>query len=792
MIKNYIKTAWRNLLRSKVYSLIAVIGLAIGLSVSVLLFWGVNDELVYDTGWSDNELIFRLNAKVKMGDNVYDTWTNTPAPIAASALKDFAGVEQAVRYQKSQMLITAGEEHLIEKGFAYTEPSFFNIFHIHFLNGNIKTALKDINNVVLSRDAAVKYFGSVNNASGKTMLLGEKQEPYTVSAVIENMPQHSSMRLDVLTSLNVVRKNFGGNGDWKTIDEDWGNFSFNTFFKLRPRVNPEILAKQLSAIHIKNNKYIRTGDVIYLLQPLNTLRLYNPDLSPSGIRSVKLFFIIGVLIIGIAAINYINLSTARATKRAKEVGLRRVVGANRKQLVMQFVTEFVLIFLISLALAAALMPVLTPLYKEISGKTYTIDYLQWTTLKIIGWVGFCTIVMASVYPAWVLSSFNPTAVLKSNFNKTAQGGWLRKCLVVVQFTFSIMLIICTVVISKQLRYIQAKNLGYNRQNVLMVNMNDRMGKQVQTVINELKNDENITDVTFSTDNLMEMGNSTDNINWPGKTNSNAHISPMEISANFTSLMQMRFAAGTGFTGTPADSAYYLVNESAARMMNLKNPVGTNINLWGRPGQIRGVLKDFNNGSLKTSIQPTIFGAARSAQYGGILYIKIKSGGAKDAVTKAEQVYHSINPVRPFDYQFMDENFEAMYRKETQTAKLFKAFAGVTILLSCLGLFGLAVFTAERRTKEIGIRKVLGASVQNISVLISKEFAWLVMIANIIAWPVAWYITHQWIQEFPYHTDISWWIFLISGMLSLLLAVITVSSQAIRAAVVSPVKSLKVE
>jgi putative ABC transport system permease protein len=792
MIKNYIKTAWRNLLRNKVYSLIAIVGLAIGLSVSILLFWGVNDELVYDTQFTDAPNIYRINAKIKMGDNNYDTWTGTPAPVAATALSNFPGVEQAVRYSGRQLLVTAGEKHIIEKNIAYTEPAFFDIFHIRFIKGSAMTALTGLNNMVLSNTESVKYFGSADNAFGKTMLLGEKQEPYTVSAIIEDMPERSSIRKDILLSLNVIRKNFGGNGKWKTIDEDWGNFGFSTFLKLKPGTNVPALIKKLNDLHVKSNGYVKPGDVSYIFQPLNTLRLYNPDLSPSGIKVVKIFTLIGILIILIAVINYINLSTARATKRAKEVGLRRVVGAGRPQLIIQFITEFVLIFLSSLCLAAIIIPMLVPVYQSISGKNYPINYWNASSLKIIGWVGLGTILMASVYPAWVLSSFSPIEVLKSAFNQTSKGGWLRKSLVVLQFTFSIMLIICTVVVSKQLHFIQTKNLGYNHNNVFLVQMNADMGRHLQTVLNDLKASKNIANVTFATDNLMAMESSTDNISWPDKTNAEAHITPMEVSANFTSTMQMRFADGDGFAGTPSDSAYYLVNESAVKMMGIKRPVGTLISLWGKPKQIKGVLKDFNNNSLKTNISPTIFSAAKSAEYGGVLYIKAQPELIKEAVSQAEKIYHTYNPVNPFDYQFMDDNFDAMYRKEIQTGRLFSAFAGVAVLLSCLGLFGLAVFTAERRTKEIGIRKVLGASIQNISVLISREFAWLVVTANVIAWPIAWYITHQWIQEFAYRIEISWWIFAASGMASLTLALLTVSSQAIKAAMVNPVKSLKVE
>ena len=792
MLKNYIKTAWRNLLRSRAYSLIAIIGLAIGLAVSILLFWGVNDELVYDTELPEAANIYRLNAKIKMDDSHFDTWTGTPAPIGAAALKNFPAVKRMVRLSGRQVLVNVGGQNAYEKDMAYTEPSFFQLFHIHIIEGDNRNPLEDMNNVVLSNSTAVKYFGSAKNAVGKTMTITEKQVPFTVSAVYEDMPLRSSVRKGLLLSLDVVRKNFGGNGSWKTIDTDWGNFNYTTFLEFAPGTNVDAVAKTLAQIHVKNNNYVKPGDVTFILQPLNTLRLYNPDLSPAGIKVVRLFMIIGVLIILIAVINYINLSTARATKRAKEVGLRRVVGADRKQLIVQFIAEFILIFLAALILAFILIPAFVPLYKSISGKEYTIDYWQLSTLKIIAWTGFGTILLASVYPAWVLSSFNPTEVLKATFNAPAKGGWLRKGLVVLQFTFSITLIISTVIISKQLYFIQHINLGYNKENTFTISVNKQLGDHLPAVLNDLTSDRHIADVAFASDNILDMGSSTDNIDWPGKKNPQAHISPMQVTPNFTSMMGLKFAEGGGFTGTPADSGYYLVNESAVKMMNLSHPVGTVISLWGSPRQIKGVLRDFNNGSLKVEVKPAIFSASDPKVYGGILYVKTQSAFTKESIEKASQVYAAYNPAHPFEYSFLDDNFEAMYRREAQTAQLFKAFAAVTILLSCMGLFGLAVFTAERRVREIGIRKVLGASVKDISILISGEFTGLILVANVISWPIAWYATHGWLQDFAYRTSVSWWIFVLCGLLSLVLAILTISSQAIRASLMNPIKSLKAE
>ena len=793
MIKNYFKTAWRNLIRNKVFSIIAILGLAIGLAISILIFWGVNDEMTFDKSWSDAKNIYRLNATVKLGENTFDTWTGTPVPVAAYALENLPGVAAAVRYQMANNpLITFGDNHFIEKNAAYTEPAFFEMFHISFLHGNAKTALNDMKNVVLSRDAAVKYFGNVNNATGKILLINESQEPFTVSAVMENMPKKSSIRLDMLLSLDVVRKNFGGNGDWKTIDEDWGNFSSATFLRLNAGITPAILTKQLNKAHVQNNKYTKPGDINYILQPLNTIHLYNPDMSPGAISSLNLFTLIGILTLLISVINYVNLSTARATKRAKEVGLRRVVGADRKQLLLQFITEFVLIFIAALMITFLVLPVLIPLYQQISGKNYDIDYWQFSTLKIIGLIALGTISLASLYPAWILSSFNPIQVLKSNFNTKAKGGFLRKALVVIQFSFSIILIICTIVVAKQLHFIQTKNLGFNKENVFAVELNGKLSKQLPAITQELKTNKNISEVSFATDYILAMGSSTDGFTWPGKPeNSTAHVNVMEVMANFPDMMQLKFVQGTGFTNTPADSGYFLVNESAVKEMSLKNPIGTPIELWGQKGEIKGILKDFNNKSLKENIQPAIFSINHS-DWGGVLYVKTKAGTAKEAVAVTEKVFKVFGNIKPFEYQFLDDNFDAMYRREMQMASLFTFFAATAILLSCLGLFGLAVFTAERRTKEIGIRKVLGATVESISLLISKEFTWLVIIANIIAWPVAWYSMNKWMQAFAYKTEITWWIFFVAAFGALLLALLTIGTQAIKAALSNPVKSLRTE
>lgn len=791
MLKNFFKTAWRNLVRNKVYSIIAILGLALGLAVSILLFCGINDEMTYDRTWPDSKYIYRINATVKIGENSYDTWTGTPVPVTAYAIRNLTGIDAVTRFTRERLLVTNGADHLYQNDVAFTEPSFFKLFHITFLAGNA-TALNDKKGIVLSRDAAVKYFGSVNNAMGKVLELTEEKLPFVVKAVMEDMPEKSSIRLAMLLSLDIVREQFGGNGDWKTIDEDWGNFYASNFIRLKPGTDPSLVAAQLDKAHMQNNKYTSPGQVKYILQPINTLRLYNADMTPGEITSLRLFFLVGILTLLIAVINYVNLSTARATRRAREVGLRRVVGANRQQLLVQFVTEFVLILFAALIIAGVLLPVLTPFYQRISGKDYAIDYWQLSTFKIIGWVSLGTIALASLYPAWILSSFNPLQVLKSSFSKSRGGGLFRKVLVITQFSFSIFLIICTVIVFRQLHFMQKKNPGYTRENIFTVDIGDKLAVHKDALMNELKAKREIAGVGLASENILFTYSATDGFSWPGKPeNSTAHVSPLAVDPHFTDLMQMKFVQGSGFTGTPADSGYFLVNESAVQEMNLEEPIGTAVELWGQKGVIKGVLKDYSNRTFKETIQPAILRISRPG-WGGKLYVKARAGLAKEAVAVTRQAVRAMDDTSPFEYRFLDEDFDAMYRRESRMAGLFTFFASIAVLLSCLGLFGLAVFTAEKRLKEIGIRKVLGASVQNISLLISKEFTWLVLIANLVAWPVAWFAMDKWMQAFVYRAGISWWIFAAAGFTALLLAILTVSSQAIRAAITNPVKSLRTE
>ena len=797
MFKNYLKISWRNIRRNKTYSFIAIIGLAVGLSVSILVFWGVNDELSYDSTWPDASNIYRINPQYKNEENTTTLRTAT-MPLAAAALKEIPSVRNIARYRSAYRLIVVSSGHhpFLEKKAAYTEPSFFSLFHIHFLIGDMKTALSQVNDIVLSRDAAIRYFGSVNAAIGRQLLIGQsKPEPFKVSAIMENMPEKSSIQLDMLLSLDQVRKNFGGNGEWKTIDEDWGNNYYTSYIRLQPGTDSHAIEKKLVSITMKNNHYIKSGEMKVILQPLNKLRLYAPDMHPDGMKIVRIFFLTGILILLIAIINYVTLSTARATKRAHEVGLRCVIGAKRKQLIWQFVTEFILIFVIALFIAVfLLLPILAPLYKNLSGKDYTIDYWSFSTFKIILIVAFSTILLGGLYPAWILSAFKPIQVLKSNFVGSQKGNLFRKLLVILQFSFSILLIICTIVISRQLHYIQTVNLGFNKENVFVTQISPKNANSSEYILQKLKADPNIIDACYAQENILDMGTRTDNIQWPGKApdDYSAIIYPMGVSPNFTSLMKMKFVNGSGFTNTLRDSGYYLINEAAAKEMNLKKPVGTVIKFRGYAGMIRGVLKDFHNTSFKSSINPTIFYMYKYPASGFYLYVKAAGVNISKSIDVTKRVLQSTDDASPFEYTFLDEDFEKMYRREIQSATLFKIFAAITILLSCMGLLGLAVFMAERKVKEIGIRKVLGASVTDMTALLSGSFLKLILISIIIAMPVGWWIMNNWLQDYAYRISMHWWTFLIAGMLVIFLAMITVSFQAIKAAMTNPVKSLRTE
>ena len=792
MLKNYIKIAWRSLWKSKFYTIINVSGLAVGLATGIMLLLWVQNEWSYDKFNKDYENIYTINKMFKSnGKDV--PFGAVPAPLAVFS-KSMPDVEKIVRIRESsdQIIANINRTKILDHNeVAYADSSFFSIFTLPLVEGNEKNLFPNINSVVLTQTLAKKIFGNVACVGKTIQYFGDL---FTVTGVLKDFPLNSSIRYDAIFPMGYAAAQFtknGGNGDWKTIDEDLGNFNYVSFLKLRPNINPKKTANTLT----QQYKKARNGDsdVSFTLQNLADVHLIGSDGNKSTYRTVQIFMLVVILLLVIASINYVNLSTARSLLRAKEVGVRKIIGANKTGLFLQFFTETVILFCLSTVLAGLLVFLLMPYYNTISGKSLTVNLNNtqvWlaVTLAILG-----TLAASSIYPAFQLSSFKPMQAIRGKFTSGIGVSVLRESLVVFQFLISIILLIGTMVISNQLSYLRNINLGYDRSYVFSIPLTQKVVDHLDAVKSELESQPNILNVAAADAyDFTNLGNSTGDINWHGKpANGNMMISQLSADKDFIPAMKIKFLEGTNFSGTPADSSNYILNETAVKEMSLKKPyVGQQISFHEKKGTIIGVVADFNFKSLKEKVTPLFFFNFWADK--NILYVRTTAVGAQDAIKAAEKQYKKYAGDSPFSYSFIDKKFEAKYSSEQRSGKLFQIFAGIAIFISCLGLFGLATYMAQVKIREIGIRKVLGASVEEIVGLLSKDFIKLVFVALLIASPIAWWLMNKWLESFAYKITIQWWIFPLAGILAVLIAFATVSFQAIKAAVANPVKSLRTE
>lgn len=789
MLRNYLTVALRNLWRNKAFSLINITGLSVGLAAGILLLLWVQDELSFDRFHRNAANIYRLSARMDM-EGEEQIW-GTPAPILVFGLKDVPEVANACRIKQNwgEALYQYGDKSLMQGKSAYVDASFFELFSFPLVKGNPRKPFSAVRSMVITETTARKYFGN-DDPVGKIIRVDNKHN-YEVSGVIRDMPGNSSLQFQVLLPMNIVKEEFGGNGEWKTIDEDWGNYNYDTYFSLHNAAAASTVAEKLTQIHRKNQPNEFTAKMNYLMQPLLKLHLYRADGTDGGIQTVKILGLVAIIIILIASINYVNLATARATKRAKEVSMRKIVGAGRRQLFGQFMGESALVLGMSLVLALLIIGLLVPVYNDLSGKQLVFNPLDPQILTVLSLTMLATLVLAGCYPAVLLSSFKPLQLMRSTaYSSGGSNSAFRKGLVVVQFVLSIMLIISTLVVSGQLDYIRQKNLGYNKENILTFGLRE-IDKHYDAAKAELLKQPGVLGVTATGGNILNNWSSTGDTDWDGKApNRTFIINQLPVERDFLEVMNLQLVAGKGFAGTPADSTNYILNETAIRQMGIQNPVGKRFKFHEIDGTIVGVVKDFHFKNLSEKIEPMIL--FYYPGWRGAMYVKTTGKEAPKAIAAAGKIWNQYNSGYPFEYSFMDEEFNRMYQTDQTVGKLFNFFAAIAIIISCLGLFGLAAFTAEQRTKEIGIRKVLGASVKNIVLLLSKDFVRLVLLAFVIATPIAWYAMSQWLENFAYSIDISPWVFAVAGLLALLIAFLTVSWQALKAALMNPVKSLRNE
>lgn len=786
MISNYLRLGWRNILRQKLYSGINIGGLALGLAVGILLLIWVQDELSYDKFHKNGEQIYRASVTFTSGKDV-QTWTGLPAPLGAHAVKEIPGVESFVRIRGnwgSISKLTYGDKDFFDVNCAYTDASFFTFFSFPLIRGNVQHPFPDNASVVLTRSTAKKYFGT-DNAIGKVLRVNDKTN-YTVTGIIEDFPEQSSIRFDFLLPYGILAQEFGKNTYWGSLDGDWGDFFFDTYLRLSPNALPGKVAAQLARLRPDSKP---DPSMRYNIQPLKDMHLYNPDQSEGSIKIVRIFLIIAIVILLIACVNYVNLSTARAIQRAGEIGVRKMIGATRGQLFMQFLWESVLVFLLSLVLALIMIVLVIPFYSNLTDKHLSLTLHNLQLIVAIGLSMLLTLVVAGIYPAVLLSSFNPLKALKGRLAPGSGNISFRKALVVVQFLIATVLIVSTLVVAQQLSYIRHKELGYNKENVFTF-ASGGMGEHIASAVDELSAVAGVAGVSTANQDLIHVDNSTGDTEWDGKEKDASMIfRNIGTDKDFLSVMKLQLVAGQNFFGNSSDSARYIVNETAVRMMGMKDPVGKRFRLWSREGIIAGVVKDFHYSSLHERIGPLVFYYQPNSWK---IYVRTTGKDTPKAIAVAEKLYKRYNEGYPFSYSFVDQDLDKMYHTDQRTGRLFNYFAGIAIFISCLGLFGLATFATGQRIKEIGVRKVLGASITNIITLLTTDFMKIVCVAILVAIPIAWYTMDKWLQDYAYRIAIQWWVFGLAGGIAVMVALCTVSFQAVKAALMNPVRSLKTE
>ena len=788
MFKNYFKTAWRSLRSNTMYSFINITGLAAGLAVSILLLLWVRDELSYDRFNVNAENIYRLVPKF----DDQNIWSETPAPAAVYAKKDLPEVADACRIRDNNdvSIFEYNGKRFTESHNCLADASLFSMFTFPFIDGNPQHPFTDAHSVVLSETTAKTFFGN-EDPMGKVLKADDKKL-YRVTGVMKDMPANSSIHYNIVFNFRQLEQEYDTTSYFKTLNTNWDRYSYDTYVLLKPDASPALAAQKMGVIHRHNYDIQANKHLTYLFAPLTRLHLYSLNGKEQGMMVVRVFLIVAVIVLLIACINYVNLVTARAIKRSKEISVRKIIGAGKGDLFMQLLSESLLTFLISLIVATGIIYLVMPLYNNLSGKNIVFRPWSLNVLAVYGLTMLTTLLLAGIYPAITLSSFKPLQAMKGKVSGIGGKGNFRKVLVVVQFSFSILLITSTIIIGKQLKYIREKNLGYNKENVFSFWMHNING-HYDALVTELMQQPGILGVTESGADIINNSSSSSDIDWDGKRTDQQSftITQMPVERNFLQVMGMQLAEGNGFTGSPADSANFILNETAIRETGIKEPViGKRLTFHGINGVIAGVVKDFHFQDMHRKIPPLLMQYDKN--WRGKMYVRTTGKDAPRAIAAAEKVWKEYNADYPFDYSFLDSEFNDLYKTDTHVGELFNCFAIITILISCLGLFGLVTFTAESRVKEIGVRKVLGAGARSIVALLSKDFLVLVLIGAAIAFPLAWYGLKSFLQGYAYRTELSWWVFVIAGLITLLIAMFTVSFKCVQAALANPVKSLRRE
>lgn len=805
MIINYLKVAWRNMSRQKMYTSIKIGGFALGIATCIIIALFINHELSYDKHYADGANIYRVYNEFNGPEQ--EKWTAFPAPFASILQDNFPEIEMAGRlipYEwfdaGSNLVRKEGEpQNNFEEGFAYADPELLEILEIPLLYGNRRKALGQPNTIVISRRKAEKYFPG-EDPTGKTIILNDNNSnPFTVGGVMENFPRTSHLQYDFLISLT-------GKEFWAGEQTSWCCWNYNPYVKLRAGTDPDELEKKMLSVRKiyvdylvqEKNQYAEEVQKFhsFRLQPVRDIYLHSEGIgdiiSHGDIRYIWLFGAVACFILALAVVNFINLSTAKSANRAKEVGLRKVVGSVRGYLIRQFLTESIIFSVIAFFLAAVMVWLSIPYFNDLAGKVLVIPWAAWWFIPLLVSGALLVGVLAGIYPAFYLSSFKPIDVLKGAVARGSKNSRLRSAMVVFQFTTSIILIIGTFIIYRQMNFIMTTKIGYDKENVIMIQGANTLGEQRQTFKDELLKMSGVSEVTVSQYFPVDGTKRDQNQFWrDGKSEEEQSVGAQiwYVDEDYLQTMGMKLVEGRNFMKELAsDSQSVIINQAMAKAFGFKKPVGERIMNW-ETFNVIGVVEDFHWQNMKDEIRPLCFVRGRS---GDIVSVKVEATNMEEMLESISGVWTRLMPHQPIRYTFLDESYARMYRDVQRMGDVFASFAILAIIVACLGLFALSAFMVEQRNKEISIRLVLGASLNNIFTLLTQNFVMLVLISFVIAIPVSLYMMRKWLEDFKYRTEITWDVFVIAGALAVVIALLTVSYQSIRAALRNPAENLRSE
>jgi predicted permease len=794
MLFNFFKTALRNLWKNKTYGFLNIFGLAIGIACAALIFLWVEDELSFDNFNVKKDRLYFVRERQK-----YDTYTgtfwSTPGLLGPAMQAEIPGIANTCRTTEDQtpFLFTIGDKSMYAYG-RYAEPSLFTMFTLPFVQGNASTAFSQLYSIVLTEKTARKLFGNDQHVLGKTVQVNNKKS-YVVTGILKDIPENSTLQLDWVAPFEIIFKE----SDWM---HKWGNNCLCTYVELKPGTSAASVNKLLYNFIQKRKP---TSIARPFLFSMNDWRLY--DKFDNGVQTgggrieyVRLFSIIACIILLIACINFMNLSTARSEKRAKEVGIRKVLGSGKSNLIFQFLGEAIFMALLAGILAIVIITLVLPAFNLLVQKNLTLRISHPLHIfSLLGIILICGLLSGS-YPSFYLSFFNPIFVFKGLKDKRGSAELIRKGLVVLQFTVSIILIISTIIIYQQIQHVKSRNLGFNKNNLLQTDVVGNVDKNYSAIKQDLLNTGVVDNVALSDHVTLYSGNNTGGLTWEGKaTAAQILISQREIRPGFFNTLDIKLLEGRDLTETDSAIVHKTINivitQSLEKLMGKGSALGKRIWYAGDTSYtclVVGVANDYVYGDMYGKSDPVMFYYCKPGD-ATVMYIRYKpQADIEKSLAKTEKILKQYNPAYPFSYQFVDDQFNKMFLSEELISKLSRTFAALAIIISCLGLFALAAYATERRTKEIGVRKVLGASIANITTLLSKDFLKLVTLSCLLAFPVAWWIMHNWLQDYQYRIAIGWWIFPLAGIVAILIALITISFQSIKAAIANPVKSLRTE